>query len=63
MTIKRLSNVNGKATNVRKPYTPGSISFIRRKAKSLSVVAIANILHRSVRSVRNVAAKNNIQLA
>lgn len=63
MATKRLSNVNGKATNVRKPYTPGSINFIRRKANALSARAIANILHRSVKSVKNVAAKNNITLS
>jgi len=56
----RFSKINGMATKIGKPYTLGSINFIKRNASKLTLKAIAAILHRTTHSVRSIARRNNI---
>lgn len=41
----------GESTNAGKPFTVGSLNFIKKNAGKLPAKSIANILHRSVNSV------------
>ena len=58
----RLSNVNGKATRLNKPLTVGTVNFILANAGVLSAEAIANIIHRPVKTVYSVASRNGVSL-
>jgi hypothetical protein len=60
--MERLSDVNGKATKLGKPLTQGSVDFILRNAGKLSGRAIANILHRPIKTVQSVASRNGVSL-
>lgn len=57
---KRFSTVNGMATKINKPFTLGSVRFIKRNAKRLTLRAIAAILHRTPNSVRSIARRNGV---
>jgi hypothetical protein len=60
--MQRFSNVNGMATKSGKKLTKGSVNFILSKAGKLSGRAIANILHRPLKTVQSVASKNGVSL-
>lgn len=49
-------------TTPGKRFTPGSINYIYGMAGTLSARAIANVLHRTVKSVRRKAEKLGISL-
>lgn len=52
---KRFSTTNGTSTNLSKPLTVGSVSYIKRNVGKMSLKAIANVLHRPISQVRKVA--------
>jgi len=52
MTQKNGYYYGGETTTSGKPYTEGSLLFIKNNAGKLPVRSIANILHRTVGSVR-----------
>lgn len=62
MSSKRLSNVNGKATKLKKPLTPGTVDFIVTNAGVLTAKSIASIIHRPVKTVQSVASRFGVSL-
>lgn len=60
--VRTLSRVNGKATKVGKKLTQGSVDFIVRNAGKMSGQNIANILHRSLKTVETVARRVGVSL-
>ena len=60
--MKKLSKVNGKATNLNKPLTFGTVEFILNNAGKMSANNIAAVIHRPVKTVRNVASRFGISL-
>jgi hypothetical protein len=52
----------GETTTSGKPFTEGSLRFIKKNARKLPAKSIANILHRSVQSVRSQAKKLGVNL-
>lgn len=61
--VKTNGYYGGNVTSKGKPFTNGSILFIKKNAKKMSAKSIANVLHRSVNSVRSKAKSLNIQLS
>lgn len=57
------SYFGGNVTTSGKPFTQGSLLFIVNNAGKLSAQSIANILHRSVASVRYNARKLGVSLS
>jgi hypothetical protein len=60
--MKRFSNVNGKATNLNKPLTVGTVEFILNNAGTMSAKNIASIIHRPVKTVQSVASRLGVSL-
>lgn len=60
--MKRLSNVNGKATKLNKPLTAGTINFIVENAGKMKAKNIAAIIHRPLKTVQGVALRLGISL-
>lgn len=58
----RYSNVNGKATRLGSKLSTNTVNFILTNAGRLSAVAIANIIHRPVKTVYSVASRNGVSL-
>lgn len=56
------SKSNGTATRRNKKLTSGSVSFIVKNAGKMSGRAIANILHRPLKTVQSVASRNRVSL-
>jgi hypothetical protein len=56
------STKNGTATRRNKKLTKGSVNFIVKNAGKLSGRAIANILHRPLKTVQSVAHRNGVSL-
>lgn len=57
-----MSKINGTATKSGKKLTKGSVDFIIANAGKLSGRAIANILHRPIKTVQSVAHRNGVSL-
>ena len=53
---------NGTSTKTRKPFTAGSVNFIVSNAGKLSAKSIANVIHRTEKSVRRKAEKLGLSL-
>jgi hypothetical protein len=60
--VKRLSTVNGKATKMGKKLTQGSVDFIVKNAGKMTGRSIANVLHRSLKTVQSVASRAGVSL-
>lgn len=60
--MKKFSTINGKSTNLTKPFTFGSVGFIVEKAGTMSATSIAAILHRPVTQVYSIARKIGVSL-
>lgn|GEM_PF-6010877 len=60
--MRRFSNVNGKATKLGKKLTPGTVNFILFNAGTLTAKSIAAIIHRPVKTVKNVASRYGVSL-
>ena len=60
--MKRFSKVNGKATKLNKPLTSGTIEFILEKAGLIPAKSIAAIIHRPLKTVKNVASRFKVSL-
>lgn len=58
----RFSFVNGKSTKLNKPLTFGTLNFIFSNAGKISAKNIANIVHRPLRTIRNVSRRFGISL-
>jgi len=57
-----MKNFNGNFTNQGKPFTQGTIDFIIFNAGVLKAKSIANVLHRTEKSVRRFAEKFGLSL-
>ena len=53
----------GDATTNGKPFTVGSLNFIKANAGKLPAKSIANILHRPVQAVQGQARKLGVSLS
>lgn len=60
--MNRYSTVNGKATRLNKKLTLGTVNFILNNAGKLTAEAIANVIHRPVKTVYSVASRNKVSL-
>lgn len=60
--MNRLSNVNGKATKLKKPLTSGTLDFIINNAGRISAKNIAAIIHRPTKTVQSVASRFGVSL-
>jgi hypothetical protein len=56
------SNSNGTATRTGKKFTTGSTSFLIGNAGKMSAKSIANVLHRTEKSIRRKAEKLGLSL-
>lgn len=55
-------NSNGTNTRTGKKFTSGSVNFLTSNAGKMSAKSIANILHRTEKSVRRKAEKLGLSL-
>lgn len=53
----------GETTTNGKPFTTGSLTFIRKNAGKIPAKSIANILHRPVQAVQAQARKLGVSLS
>jgi hypothetical protein len=60
--VTRFSNVNGKATKLKKPLTVGTLDFIVRNAGVIPAKSIAAIIHRPLKTVQSVASRFGVSL-
>lgn len=60
--MARFSTVNGMATKLGTRLSTNTVNFILNNAGKLSAAAIANIIHRPVKTVYSVASRNGVSL-